>query len=660
MRFLAFFAILSYFPSITTANILNGTVTELLWPQMRSSVANYLVKNNILSGPDAYSQVFAKIPDSGNCWCNANKHETSKGIPQDLYDVACKKYHNCISCGYNSDIADFDENVVVSFYQKEASSSFNVSGGLVGIVESNNVLNFNADSNSIEIYEWECEENQSVAGMAVCKGFKQLENDFINIFLSEIELTGSYNQECSSGVGGDCSDCPVTQAAVTDVAEFEDLLNWVPPDSCCGVSPTWRSYHSSNGEKACCGTEIYDTTLYDCCNIETSELQLSGECNIPCSSNPCRNDGECTNSLDFESYICNCASEFTGTDCETKINTTQYLMYTLEDSGTIYSYTLYDDRDPVKNGQFTIPDSQRLMYPSLVFNARLNSLEIIGDFWDRSNKNHRMMTIAGSFSDVSGSLFDGDDSFEVCYSQNVGTLVFSGVGRKGATQVYIITQNPNWNQIESSDKYLSSFQNPRSGDEGETNDFYSFGVVEQDEKIYLIGGYSDAYENDIRSYKRHNQIQLLNLQNSASLQEAQTRQWTFITSLKNAVDSSAVIYSNGQLLVVGHTHDGDYQSPYTRRDVQYLSLASNTTGVYAGIVDGGESSSGLGYPGMYMAGGKVSIFGGYFNKMDESCVQQTAPETDVDSEWDCLSSTESALEGFGNNYDHVRYSNFVV
>ena len=127
---------------------------------------------------------------------------------------------------------------------------------------------------------------------------------------------------------------------------------------------------------------------------------------------------------------------------------------------TLYSYTLEADQDPVKNGQFTIPFTTQ--FPGLVFNIQLGSLEVIGDWWSNSNKNHQMMTTAGSFSDASGSLFDGHDFFEVCYSQNAGTLVFSGWGHGGATQVYIITQNSNWNQVESSDKYLSSFQNPSS------------------------------------------------------------------------------------------------------------------------------------------------------------------------------------------------------
>ena len=162
----------------------------------------------------------------------------------------------------------------------------------------------------------------------------------------------------------------------------------------------------------------------------------------------------------------------------------QYLMYTMKESQTIYSYTLDVDQDPMKNGQFTIPFSTK--FPGLVFNVQLNSLEVIGDWYNGSNKNHRMMSTAGSFSDASNSLFNGDLQFEVCYSQNAGTLVFSGYTHRGATQVYIITQNSNWNKIESSDNYLSSFPNPNQilPNFG----YFGFGVVEQDDKIYLIGG----------------------------------------------------------------------------------------------------------------------------------------------------------------------------
>ena len=151
---------------------------------------------------------------------------------------------------------------------------------------------------------------------------------------------------------------------------------------------------------------------------------------------------------------------------------------------------------------------------------------------------------------------------------------------------------------------------------------------------------------------------MLNLQNSGSLQDAKTRQWGFITSLKNAVGVPAVIYSNGQLLIVGAT--GSTSS--TRRDVQYLSLASNTTGVYAGTIDHGKYSAGLEYPGMFnTAAENVSIFGGY--EASKNCIQQTTPGKISNSRWECLTSSESALEGLKRRYgysDSIRYTNFVA
>jgi len=353
-------------------------------------------------------------------------------------------------------------------------------------------------------------------------------------------------------------------------------------------------------------------------------------------------------------------TEVTTVETTTRPTTTQYLMYTMMNSQTIYSYTfdfsLFGVFGPVKNGQITIPYSTYL--PALVFNDQLGFLEIIGDTQSSRNYNHKWMTPAGKFRRQRGSLFNGDYDFEVCYSQNAGTLVFSGYGHSGATQVYIITQNSNWNQVENSDKYLSSFQNPGN------SHYIGFGVVEHDDMIYLMGGYSTSGS----PIEVRNEIQVLNLKNSESLQESQTRQWSFMTSLKNAVYGPAVIYSNDQLLVVGETECIQYsqQYTYTCRDVQYLSLASNTTGVHAGTIEYGnkhrDDESGLAYPGMYhIPGGNVSIFGGA-SALD-SCIQQTSLETDLDSEWNCLSSSESALEGlkyFGGDSTNIRFSNFVV
>ena len=74
-------------PQLSYSKIINGTVSDLLWPQMRSSIANYLIKNQISTGAAAYKKVFQKIPDSGNCWCFSDKSVTVRGEPQDLYSA---------------------------------------------------------------------------------------------------------------------------------------------------------------------------------------------------------------------------------------------------------------------------------------------------------------------------------------------------------------------------------------------------------------------------------------------------------------------------------------------------------------------------------------------------------------------------------------------
>ena len=143
-------------------------------------------------------------------------------------------------------------------------------------------------------------------------------------------------------------------------------------------------------------------------------------------------------------------------------------------------------------------------------------------------------------------MFNGDYQFEVVHSQNVGTLVFSGYGHKGQTQVYIITQNPDWNTIVSSEKYLSPFQNPYP-----VSNYYDFGVVEQDNTIYLVGGWAGSYQHT---------IQVINFDNVKTIQDAQTRNWNFIESLKHAVNKPAMIYLGGELLIVGQTGDSTVRS----------------------------------------------------------------------------------------------------
>ena len=173
----------------------------------------------------------------------------------------------------------------------------------------------------------------------------------------------------------------------------------------------------------------------------TNELYSSSD---SCSLNVCTcQDGTAAVGAEcpFKGYILctECDSGFyLQSDTCTRIPRDQYLMYTngmMGPSRTIYSYTLHLDRNPVKCGQFEIPYSASS--PRITFNNQLNVLEVIGDNDDETpNKNHKMMTIAGSFSDAPDSLFNGDYSFEVTYSENVGTLVFSGRGHGGSCHVY--------------------------------------------------------------------------------------------------------------------------------------------------------------------------------------------------------------------------------
>ena len=112
-----------------------------------------------------------------------------------LYDAACKKFHGCISCGYHSDIPDIDENVNINFNMEVAvgsNASFSISTDLSTIIPKYN-LPYDYPTSTIYIYNWECvtdtlessEMAQSEAAMAVCKAFKQLEDDFYGIFLRE-------------------------------------------------------------------------------------------------------------------------------------------------------------------------------------------------------------------------------------------------------------------------------------------------------------------------------------------------------------------------------------------------------------------------------------------------------------------------------------------
>ena len=119
-----------------------------------------------------------------------------------------------------------------------------------------------------------------------------------------------------------------------------------------------------------------------------------------------------------------------------------------------------------------------------------------------------------------------------------------------------------------------------------------------------------------------------------------------------------MIYREEKLLIVGRTGDST-----TCQDVQYLNLASNTTGVYAGNIDCGKYKLGHVAPGVYgIVGGDVSIFGGI--GAGESCIQQTASGDNLDIQWKCVPGSKTVFEGLGHYGDgssnYIRYSNFVL
>ena len=164
----------------------------------------------------------------------------------------------------------------------------------------------------------------------------------------------------------------------------------------------------------------------------------------------------------------------------------------------------------------------------------------------------------------------------------------------------------------------------------------------------MIGGNSNSFQNT---------IQVVNFENVGNLQEAQSRQWSYMENLKNSIFRPAVVYSNEQLLVFGES------TSETCSNVQFLDLASNTTGIHENAVNCGKMNVDLEYPGMYgVSGGEVSIFGGYW--ASESCIQQTVAGEKLDSEWECLSGSETSLDGLGFFTDGssylIRFSNFFV
>lgn len=364
MRLKLFPALINLIVTVKSTKI-NVTITDFLWPQIRSSIANYLVQNENYDLETAYQEVFNRIPDSGNCWCFEEKKRVKRGKPQDLYDAACKKYHGCLKCGFYKLEQEFreyalDANLTLDLIEVD---NFDTPAGLAEIISGNNLMNHDSVTNRLSIYNWICDENQDVASMSVCKGFEQLQNDFINVITNEMRenLPSSYSADCERS-DEDCPEC-MGQGNPEDHVINEYGAKRGPIDGCCGTSPSWKTFAQLEEEQACCGTKIYNKLGFECCDeagegivnakgaceaIEpetTSEPKTETELitdppttNLPTDSptelptteaatttapvhpclneaeSPCKNNGTChmTSETEFE---CDCAEFFTGDDC---------------------------------------------------------------------------------------------------------------------------------------------------------------------------------------------------------------------------------------------------------------------------------------------------------------------------------------------------------
>ena len=224
----------------TTAEQVNVTITDFLWPQIRSSIANYLVHTENYDIETAYKEVFTRVPAEGSCWCFEEKKRVSRGQPQDLYDAACKKYHGCLKCGFYKLEQEFQEyatgaNLTIDMVEV---ASFDTSSGLSEIISGNNLLNHDSLNNRLSIYNWICDENQDVASVSVCKGFQQLQNDMIRVVVDEMR------ENLPSGYGATCdrpeSDCPECTGEGLDQDQVINKYGQKrgPIDGCCGTSPT--------------------------------------------------------------------------------------------------------------------------------------------------------------------------------------------------------------------------------------------------------------------------------------------------------------------------------------------------------------------------------------------------------------------------------------
>ena len=91
------------------------------------------------------------------------------------------------------------------------------------------------------------------------------------------------------------------------------------PDQCCGAYPYRFPYASLGGQRACCGSRLYDTYSLECC--DEYEVKLRGTCELSnhvenaCDDEPCKNEGLCQKDGSELGFFCQCEEKWTGAFC---------------------------------------------------------------------------------------------------------------------------------------------------------------------------------------------------------------------------------------------------------------------------------------------------------------------------------------------------------
>lgn len=177
------------------------------------------------------------------CWCGSNpsarRHDLTKGraAPVDEVDRVCRSTAYCHMC------LQIDHDNECDFYQE---------------------YNHTMTTNGLE-----CHDPEGTCEWAACQCDAH--------FLDDMGMVESFWVPHHNIRGGFDFDARCLQTRRTTM----------PFDKCCGYQPDRYPYKSFDGQRSCCGSQIYDTTYLKCCEMSThlnetahgTTLQ-SNDCNL--------------------------------------------------------------------------------------------------------------------------------------------------------------------------------------------------------------------------------------------------------------------------------------------------------------------------------------------------------------------------------------------